>query len=1135
MTKLLETLSKHPNMHGYEDNLIPAHFNKSELAALDRAQGGADIDHKTGARRYSKLGEMLKNPHLREKSLEHGRLLFAKGGKASVEKMKKEGRFGDTEIAYIPKHLADHFDEMIGGPSINPKTKNREYFFGALIGAGMAAARAAAPLAIRAASTAARYIPKAASTAARYGARAAGTAAKYGARAAGTAAKYGARAAGTAAKYGAKALPYAKSFAQGAMKVAPDVLNGWAQYEQEKQRAQSQKQMMDMIGSLAQNQGGGYMYPPMQEPQQFESYPSFYNPPPSDSYNQNYGSYGPPPMMMQQPQQSMMPNYYQNNQYGFPYQQEFAEGGSVRKEIENLKKKGRCGDTEVAFIPKNLQDHLDEERGETSINPDTGHHEYFLPLLLAGASAIPALIDLFSPQPQAPVRLNSMEKLSQMRANEDPKLRARGERQKARREAKYAAMSKTPEAKAKRRERILNRQRSLFENDPQEYYRQKQKDESLWGGKEHEGSYPMNPFEVNEEGSENPKNSPPQDMGQQNAPQQPMYQSNPYQQNQYGPPPFQQGMYQQRQSQPRSYQPNSYQQGMYQQNQYQQPYFNNGRAQYAEGGPSSINDLHYLEENTPPRTDEEEYGERSPMIVVHMSEDELLELDRLQGGESIDPGTGFREYSKLEEVLKIPEIRKLFDELAAEFELSGHEDPYVDALENDLQEEQKKYNPSPSDFEPEVLETEAHGVDGDNELALIPLSVADYFDELRGFTDYNEDGLRQYGWFKELIRVGATIAGAVLGGPVGAGVGAAAGNYLTGASAENSLKRGLGVGSVAGLGGAAAGAVAPGFMASNPTIAGMLGQGAGGAFGGLGTMFGGAANPAASTASTGNVVKDILLKDSAKQAAGSSSLLGGLGDILKNPMTPLLAGGAMMMMGARQSAKEKARVEEEQRRKLDDLRKYYGIQSRGPTINPNSFRRSNPEIPSYYDQAAGREHMSYIDTPYQYQYAQGGSIDHPAMEPGEEYVTDFTYLDGDTKGQDDEKKINLPKGAYVTDASFTSMLGDGNSKAGAKKVKEITDVLLKKAKNIPNLEVPQGRVPALLSDGEAVIPPEAISALGDGNNTKGANRMKKAIEATRKFKSKNGKGLPPKMPPLHKIFASNSELKKDLKKVGRDA
>lgn len=515
--------------------------------------------------------------------------------------------------------------------------------------------------------------------------------------------------------------------------------------------------------------------------------------------------------------------------------------------------------------------------------------------------------------------------------------------------------------------------------------------------------------------------------------------------------------------------------------------------------------LEYLDQNPIPEA--EPSTGNPPMIVVHMSQSELQELDRLQGGESIDPSTGFREYSQLIDVFNVPEIRKIFDELAAEMKLSGGVDQNVKSVASDLPSKLPPYAPSPSDFEPEVLETESHGVDGDNELAYLPLEIADYFDSLRGGTDYNADGLRQYGFFKELIRVGATIAGGVIGfsvgGPggaaAGAGLGAAAGNYATGAGGEKSLKRGVGVG-----------AATYGGM----SLAGMAGLGGAGGAAGAGTGLGGAAEGTSGT-------------------AGTSSTGGFLSKGLSSGILPMLGGAGMMFMGQRQAEQERKEMERRQREELDSLRKYYGIQSKGPRVK-SGLNQLNTELPSAWDQMSGREHMYMKSTPLEYEYAKGGSVGGK-LEPGEEYIKESKLIKGPGKGQDDLKKTTMTEGSYIIDASTTSMFGDGSSEAGGKILKRVSDIVLKNSHKVKKIEPSKGEVKALLSNEEFNFSTPVVSILGGGKNKDGAGILKHIVEKVRKDKTKNKSGLPPKAKPFYTYLPKNHFLYNELKKVGTHA
>jgi hypothetical protein len=119
-------LKKSPIGKAKKASMILVHANKHELDELDKAQGEKSVVPGTDIRSYKKLGKHFKHPEVQRITLEASRLGRAKGG--SIEKLKKNGRHGDTELALFPVHMADHFDRMMGKRSINPIDKKREYF-----------------------------------------------------------------------------------------------------------------------------------------------------------------------------------------------------------------------------------------------------------------------------------------------------------------------------------------------------------------------------------------------------------------------------------------------------------------------------------------------------------------------------------------------------------------------------------------------------------------------------------------------------------------------------------------------------------------------------------------------------------------------------------------------------------------------------------------------------------------------------------------------------------------------------------------------------------------------------------------------------------------------------------------------
>lgn len=107
------------------------HLNKNEVRDLDKAQDGAKF--KNGYRDYTGLGHKFMDGKFVNGLNKELRHFHANGGSAKLEKIRKSGRHGDTELAYMPKHVADRMDRMIGGTCRHPQTRKREYFLGDLM------------------------------------------------------------------------------------------------------------------------------------------------------------------------------------------------------------------------------------------------------------------------------------------------------------------------------------------------------------------------------------------------------------------------------------------------------------------------------------------------------------------------------------------------------------------------------------------------------------------------------------------------------------------------------------------------------------------------------------------------------------------------------------------------------------------------------------------------------------------------------------------------------------------------------------------------------------------------------------------------------------------------------------------
>ena len=104
-----------------------------------------------------------------------------------------------------------------------------------------------------------------------------------------------------------------------------------------------------------------------------------------------------------------------------------------------------------------------------------------------------------------------------------------------------------------------------------------------------------------------------------------------------------------------------------------------------------------------------------------------------------------------------------------------------------------------------------------------------------------------------------------------------------------------------------------------------------------------------------------------------------------------------------------------------------------------------------------------------------------------EFITGVTgyYAQGGGTGQSDDIPAMLHDGDYVIDAEAVSALGDGSSKAGA-------EALAKFQSQFRHHDdgASKGKpVPAKIADGEYVFPAAFVTALGGGDNKKGAKLL----------------------------------------------
>ena len=116
-----------------------------------------------------------------------------------------------------------------------------------------------------------------------------------------------------------------------------------------------------------------------------------------------------------------------------------------------------------------------------------------------------------------------------------------------------------------------------------------------------------------------------------------------------------------------------------------------------------------------------------------------------------------------------------------------------------------------------------------------------------------------------------------------------------------------------------------------------------------------------------------------------------------------------------------------------------------------------------------------------------------------------------TSGRADDIDTIIPEGAYVMNATDVSLLGDGSTNNGAKRLTEFEAPYLRSSGGST-----RGKgVRALLSNDEYIISPHTVNALGNGNNKVGANILNTMRDNLRKHKGVNSI-----LPPASRSIAS---------------
>lgn len=544
------------------------------------------------------------------------------------------------------------------------------------------------------------------------------------------------------------------------------------------------------------------------------------------------------------------------------------------------------------------------------------------------------------------------------------------------------------------------------------------------------------------------------------------------------------------------------------------------------------------------------------MILVHMSPEEVANLDQMQGFVQLvnfkdEEGkiTQVHSFEGLERLFAIPEFRQIFVQVAERIaEMSPDQKRELEDVNANIKASGEKV-PTPSfkvDQSSIADKAASAGLGGDKDLAYIPLGIANFFDLVRGETKINPvTGLRQYFGFlvpllaSTIASAFASSAGAGLVGMLAAGAvggGGASALFNKGKRGKNFLKGSLiGAGNV--LGGHLLGSLAP-SLGSAPSLGGKLMDGVSKGFGALSSL-GSAGEGAARGSSffnagqrlmppsgvTPGAIPGFMKAGEAISAAPTSAIsaggggsygLGSLGkSILGSPLTPMLAMGYLLRKGEKDTERKYQQEKDEARRKSmafkEAMGEYDVLQPR--IREPHTFYRDyNPE-----DEIGGYQRR------WGASYKKGGKVekDKPLANKDDLVSVGKSHIiKGAGKGQEDRIRAQNEEGDWIVDAATTSMAGDGSSEAGGKQldrfVNLIENSLHKLAGKKPvdkimkEVHSPKSLTPTALSNDEYKINHKVVTILGSGDNQLGNRILKNWRENFRKHKSSNGHNLPPK-------------------------
>jgi hypothetical protein len=453
----------------------------------------------------------------------------------------------------------------------------------------------------------------------------------------------------------------------------------------------------------------------------------------------------------------------------------------------------------------------------------------------------------------------------------------------------------------------------------------------------------------------------------------------------------------------------------------------------------------------------------SKVILAHMSKDEVKDLSRAQGGYEVNEYLNIPQFFRLGELLQIDGVK---DKVRLAFD-GYKQSPIADRkrIRNEIdginEKDMGRELPLPVDSKnssPEISELADNGVQGDTQIVALSPEVYDFFKDTLGKVDLNnEDGLPQFGLGSFLCSlVGGVLGSLVLPGvgtAIGAGVGNLGGSYVEDwidPNNENKDKSFL--------------ERMPGALMS----------------GGLGYL--------------GAKGLDGFKSD------GFSGALSSMGGSLEK-FAPY-AIPAMQFAG----------LADEQYRKNRDQSKYGSEMEDYLAQRHGIMNQLHNQFTGLRDYKTGQL-LSEKETPQEkkkMKFSRGGSA-FPKHEIDLEIENldtphDSFFAEGETGGQQDNVHVDLPHGSFVLDANTVSAVGDGNSIAGRNKIREMLNRLNVGIGEITNQTK---LVPAAISSGEFTIYPHHVSALGDGDLKAGHKKLKSFVKNLRKDKKMNVLDIPP--------------------------